>query len=73
MLSNSSVYVLELAFGFESNMKINSDRKATKYHPLINQLYSSYSTVTFVNLSISTIGIYGMSSESFLSMLTDLT
>ena len=30
--------------------------KATKCHPLINHLHSSYSTVTFVNLSMSAIG-----------------
>ena len=58
--------------GFESNIKINSDRKATKYHPLINHLHSSYSTATFVNLSMSAIGILGTSSQSFLPMLTDL-
>ena len=51
---------------------INSDRKATKYRHLSNHLHSSYSTVTFVNLSMSAIGIFGTSSESFLSMLTDL-
>ena len=72
MLKNASVYVLELTVGFESNIKINSDRKATKYHPLINHLHSSYSTVTFVNLSMNAIGILGTSSESFLSMLTNL-
>ena len=72
VLNNASVYVLELTVGFESNIKINSDRKATKYHPLINHLHSSYSTVTFVNLSMSAIGIFRTSSESFLSMLTDL-
>ena len=72
VLNNASVYVLELTVGFESNIKINSDRKATKYRPLINHLHSSYSTVTFVNLSMSAIGIFGTSSESFLSMLTDL-
>ena len=72
VLNNASVYVLELTVGFESNIKINSDRKATKYRPLINHLHSSYSTVTFVNLSMSATGIFGTSSESFLSMLTDL-
>ena len=56
--------------GFKSNIKINSDRNATKYHPLSNHLHSSYSTVTFANLSMS--AIPGTSSESFLSMLTDL-
>ena len=42
------------------------------YHPLINHLHSSYSTATFVNLSMSVLGIFRTSSESFLSMLTDL-
>ena len=51
VLNNASIYVLELTVGFESNIKINSDRKVTKYRPLINHLHSSYSTVTFVNLS----------------------
>ena len=60
-----------MPFGtFRENTKIYS--KATKYHPLINHLHSSYSTVTFVHLSMSAIGIFGRSSESLLSMLTDL-
>ena len=72
VLNNTSAYVLELTVGFESNIKINSDRKAAKYHPLITNLQRSYSTVKFVNLSMSALGILGTSSESFLSMLTDL-
>ena len=72
MLNNTSAYVLELTVGFESNIKINSDGKAAKYHPLIIKLQRSYSTVKFVNLSMSAPGILGTSSESFLSMLTDL-
>ena len=72
MLNNTSAYVLELTTGFESNVKIKSDRKAAKYHPLIANLQRSYSTAKFVNLSMSALGILGMSSRSFLSMLTDL-
>ena len=72
VLNSASVYILELTMGFESNIKINSDRKATKCRPLINHLHSSYSTITFVILSMSVIGIFGMSSESFLSMFADL-
>ena len=72
MLNNATVYVLELTVGFESNIKLNSDRKANKYHPLIGSLQKSYSTVKFVNLSMSALGIFGTSSESLLSMLTDL-
>ena len=71
VLNNTSAYVLELTGGFESNIKINNDRKAAKYHPLITNLQRSYSTVKFVNLSMSALGILGTSSESFLSMLTD--
>ena len=72
ILNNTSAYVLELSVGFESNVTINGDRKAAKYHPLIANLQRSYSTVNFVNLSMSALGILGMSSESFPSMLTDL-
>ena len=72
MLNNASVYVLELNVGFESNIKINSDCKAAQYHPLIANPQRSNSTVKFINLSMSALGILGTSSESFLSMLTDL-
>ena len=72
MLNNTSVYVLELTVGFESNIKINNNRTARKYHPLIAILQRSYSSVYLVNLSMSALGIYGTSSESFPSMLTDL-
>ena len=72
VLDNASVYVLKLTVGFESNIKLNSDRKANKYHPLIGSLQKPYLTVKFVNLSMSALRIFGTSSESFLSMLTDL-
>ena len=53
-------------------IQINNDRKATKYIPLIADLQNSYSTVKFINLSKSALGILGTSSESFPSMLTDV-
>ena len=73
LVSNSScVYLLEVTVGFESNIQINSDRKATKYLPLIADLQNSYSTVKLINLSMSALGILGTPSESFPSMLRDL-
>ena len=73
LVSNSScVYLLEVTVGFESNIQINSDRKATKYLPLIADLQNSYSTVKLINLSMSALEILGTSSESFPSMLRDL-
>ena len=32
------LYILELTVGFETNIQNNSDRKATKYSSLINDL-----------------------------------
>ena len=69
---NSIPYILELTVGFESNIQINSDREASKYSSLILDLKHTYSDVKFVNLSMSTIGIMGKSSESLLLMLDDL-
>ena len=69
---NSILYILELTVGFESNIQINSDRKASKYSSLILDLKHTYSDVKFVNLSMSTIGIMGKSSESLLLMLMTL-
>ena len=69
---NSILYLLELTVGFESNTQINSDRKASKYNSLIKDLKYTYSDVKFVNLSMSTIGIIGNSSESLLLVLDDL-
>ena len=69
---SSCVYLLEVTVDFESSIKINSDRKVAKYLPLIANLRRSYSTVKFLNLSLSVLVICGTSSESFPSMLTDV-
>ena len=69
---NSTLYILELTLGFESNIEFNSGRKASKHSPLILDLKKSYSDVKFVNLSMSTLGIMGKSSESLFLMLDEL-
>ena len=66
------LYILELTVGFETNIQNNSDRKATKYSSLINELSFSYSKVQFVNLSMSAIGAMGSPCISLLSLLNDL-
>ena len=72
VLNNTTVYLLELTVGFESNIKVNSERKAAKYHPLFTNLRTEYTNINFVNLSMSALGIYGTSSDTFLQMLKDL-
>ena len=66
---NSILYILELTVGFESNIQINSDRKASKHSSLIMDLKHTYSNVKFINFSMSTIDIMENSSESLLLML----
>ena len=72
ILNNTSVYLLELTVCFESNITINSDRKLAKYRPLFNSLRTNYTSIRFVNLSMSALGIFGTSSDTLLQMLQDL-
>ena len=55
------LYVLEITVRFETNIQNNSDRKASKYSSLINDLSPSYSKVLFVNLSVGAVALMGSS------------
>ena len=66
------LYVLELTLGFETNIQVNSKRKANKYTLLSKDLSSTLNRVTFLNLSIGALDIMGSSCDSFLSLLQDL-
>ena len=73
LLTNDNIlYILELTIGFETNIKINSDRKASKYYPLRQTLLSKYNQVSFINLSLGAVGTIGASSESFINLLKSL-
>ena len=58
------LYILELTVGFESNLQVNAKRKHQKYHDLIKEQESIFGKVKFVNLSLSTLGVFGQVSES---------
>ena len=64
-----TLYILELTIGFETNIKVNSDRKALKYNPLHHSLRSTYGQINFINLSLDTLGTVGSSSYSFSELL----
>ena len=72
VLLDSSLYILEPTVGFESNIQINSERKKAKYHSLISDLAPTFSSIQFMNLSMSTLGVLGKSSNSLLLSLEDL-
>ncbi len=71
-LENKCIYILELTVGFESNLLTNATRKRQKYEELINEQHKYYEKVKFVNLSISSLGVFSHSSLSFIEMLKDL-
>ena len=55
--NNSTLYTLELTLEFESNIRINSDRKASKYSSLLLDLKYDCSDVKFIILSMITLRI----------------
>ena len=73
LTGNSVLYILELTLCFETNMQVNSIRKANKYNRLINDLSSTYNKVTSVNLSMGALGVMSSSCDSLLSLLQDLS
>ena len=66
---NNDLYIPELAIGFETNIKVNSDRKASKYNPLHQELGSKYKQIRFINLFLGALGTVSYSSESFINLL----
>ena len=66
---NNTLHILELTIGFETNTKVNSDRKALKYNPLHQDLRSKYIQIKFSNFSLGALGTEGSSSDSFTELL----
>ena len=70
--ADNRLYIIELTVGFETNLNNNTRRKELKYRSLLTDLSSDYHAIEFVNLSLSCLGIFGQSSDSFLKMCTEL-
>ena len=71
-MKNRILYILELTVGYETNLTINSDRKHQKYLTLIANQENVYDTVKFVNVSVSSLGVFDESTSSLFYMLHDL-
>ena len=69
---DNTLYLIELTVGFETNIEKNSNRKATKYKPLLRDLDYRNRSIHFVNLSMSALGIFYFSSDSLMTMMDDL-
>ena len=70
--ADNILYIIELTMGFETNLNINASRKMLKYRPLLVDLDNAYDRIEFVYLCISSLGIFGNSSDSFLQMCNDI-
>ena len=71
-ISTGVLYVVELTVGFESNLQKNAERKKSKYKELIRKQNEHFNRVKFVNLSISSLGVFAKECSSFTEMLNDL-
>ena len=70
--SNGYLYAVELTTGYETNLKNNVKRKKDKYRELLRQLGKNFNQVKFINLSISSLGIFAEECSTFLDMLESI-
>ena len=68
----NNIYILELTVGYETNLNSNSEREHEKYRNLIKDKEKNYNKVKFVNVSISSLGVFGKSTNSLIDMFKDL-
>ena len=71
-IENKCIYILKLTIGFESNLQTNATRKREKYQDLINKQLNYYEEAKFVNVSISSLGVFSETSLDLIEMLKDL-
>ena len=64
----NNLYILELTVGYETNLNSNSERKHEKYRNLIKDKEKNFNIVKFVNVSNSSLGVFGKSTNSLLDM-----
>ena len=70
-IGKTTLYVIELSVGFETNLNVNVERKRDKYRQLTRDLSSEYHDVRFINRSLSVLGIFGNSCDPFIDMLKE--
>ena len=69
---DNCLYILELAVGYETNLRNNIERKRSKYAVLIKDQMKHFKTVKFVNLSVSALEVFDQESLAFIAMLKEL-
>ena len=72
--SENKMYIVELTVGHESNVDRNIKRKADKYSHLLKdqRLLRTHKKVEFINLVITTGGVFSKDTKPFFTMLNSL-
>ena len=71
-IGKTTLYVIELTFGSETNLNSNAERKHEQYYQLTRDLSSDFHSIIFINLSLSALGNFGKSCEHFIDMCKEL-
>ena len=72
-INNNYLYILELTVGFEFNLDTNATRKHSKYASLLSGLERQFKCVSFGKPSMSSLGFFGNSCNSFFKMCNSLS
>ena len=72
IIQSKCLYVLELTVAFKSNLNNNAVPKKEKYLKLIKEMSRNYRCVKFVNLSLSSLGVFSHECFTFLAMMNDI-
>ena len=70
--NNNKIIIIELATGFESNLRNNSSRKVAKIHGLHIKEKRALQIVRFFCLTVSMLGVLVEKSKYFLEILVEL-
>ena len=65
-------WVVELTAGYETNLQNNTKRKEDRYKDLMSGMRRTCEDARFVNLSMSCLGFFGSSCDTFNDMLCEL-
>ena len=65
---DNRIYILKLTVGFETDLEVNPESKRAKYQSHKETLKLKYTDVKFVNLSIGSLVIFGLSCSAFIEM-----
>ena len=67
--NESTIFVLELTVGFETNIDLNTKRKANKYKEMLKPFENKFEKVNFVNLSMGVLGVVGAHSSILMFLI----